>query len=115
MINKSLFTGYGFYIQETEDANYYWDCFSDEEKVQIFEDKHNFVHLLNDREMFIGWRFDRKLSKDAFIWTVKYSTENFWNQWDENFGDVKRPAGEPYFQSFMYEQVVAGKRLYWTL
>ena len=50
MINKSLFTGYGFYIQGTEDVSYYWDCFSDEEKAQIFEDKHNLFHLLNDRE-----------------------------------------------------------------
>ena len=76
---------------------------TDEEKEQIFEDKHNFVHFLNDGELFIGWRFGRKLSKDAFIWAVNYFTENFWNQWDEYFGDVKRPVGEPCFQSFMYE------------
>ena len=103
MVDTSLFTGYGFYIQEIEDVDYYWDCFGDEEKEQILEDKHDFVHWLSDREMFIGWSFGRKLSKDAFIWAVNYFTENFWNQWDEYFGDVKRPIGEPCFQSFMYE------------
>ena len=77
MVDTSLFTGYGFYIQEIEDVDYYWDCFGDEEKEQILEDKHDFVHWLSDREMFIGWSFGRKLSKDAFIWAVNYFTENY--------------------------------------
>lgn len=104
MIHESLFSGYGFRIQRAEDIKYYYDCFSKEEQIQILEDKHNFVHLLSEKEIFIGWSFGRSLSKDAFLWAANHCTENFWDQWDEYFGDVKRPVGEPRFQSFLYEK-----------
>ena len=60
------FAGYGYKITDSEDIDYYWGFFDDEEREEIFCDQNIFYHWLGDTVVFIGFKFGNNLSKDKF-------------------------------------------------
>lgn len=102
-VEQYMFAGYGYKIEGYEDTQYYWDFLAEEEQDTVFEDQHLFVHYLNESTFFLGFEFDKNLSKDKFIKQLEKFDKTFWGMYISVFGDAHKPFGEPKVMFFTYE------------
>ena len=49
------FAGYGYKIVDSEDIDYYWGFFDDEEREEIFCDQNIFYHWLSDTVVSVSY------------------------------------------------------------
>ena len=97
------FAGYGYKITDSEDIDYYWEFFDDEEREEIFCDQNIFYHWLGDTVVFIGFKFGNNLSKDKFIEQLEKFDKEFWSTYIYTLGEARKPLGEPKVMFFTYE------------
>lgn len=97
------FAGYGYKITDSEDIDYYWGFFDDEEREEIFCDQNIFYHWLDDTVFFIGFKFGNNLSKDKFVEQLEKFDKEFWSTYIYTLGEARKPLGEPKVMFFTYE------------
>ena len=97
------FAGYGYKITDSEDIDYFWGFFDDEEREEIFCDQNIFYHWLGDTVAFIGFKFGNNLSKDKFVEQLEKFDKEFWSTYIYTLGEARKPLGKPKVMFFTYE------------